>query len=92
MIRLRLHRGVAEPSDPSGTYDYTIQIWTVGMSRVTPSHRLQWHPVLDWSFTRPLTGTGTFEVTFDPTANTGKAFDVYMVGAILSLPARWRVD
>lgn len=73
---------MAEPSNPSGTYDYTIQIWTVGNVQGNAINTAyDGNPVLDWTFTRPLTGTGTFEVIFDPTANTGKAFDVYMVGA-----------
>ena len=73
---------LAEPPDPSGTYDYTIQIWTVGNVQGNAINTAyNGNPVLDWTFTRPLTGNGTFEVTFDPTGNTGKAFDVYMVGA-----------
>lgn len=73
---------LAEPPDPTGTYDYTMQIWTVGNVQGNAINTAyNGNPVLDWTFTRSLTGTGTFEVTFDPTANTGKAFDVYMVGA-----------
>ena len=68
--------------EPVGTHDYDFQIFTVGRVQDNAINTAyEGNPVLDWNFTRSLTGGGPHVVTFDPTASTGKAFDVYMVGA-----------
>ena len=68
--------------DPVGTYDYTFQIFTSGnVQGNAVNSAYDGGGILDWNFTRALTGSGTHVVTFDPTNDTGRAFDVYMVGA-----------
>jgi hypothetical protein len=73
---------LADPPDPLGTYDYSFQIFTIGKVQDNIVNvAYEGGPILDWNFTRILTGTGTHTVSFDPTNDTGRAFDVYMVGA-----------
>jgi hypothetical protein len=68
--------------DPAGTYDYSFQIFTMGnVQGNVVNSAYDGGGILDWSFTRSLTGSGTHVVTFDPTYDTGRTFDVYMVGA-----------
>lgn len=70
------------PANPSAPADYDIQIFSYGKVQGNwVNVAYDGNPILDWNFTRSLTGTGTHVVSFDPTGDTGRAFDVYMVGA-----------
>ena len=73
---------LSDPPNPGGTYSYEIRIDTEAMVQSNLLDSAYYgNGTLHWTFTRSLTGTGTFDVVFDPTNLTGKVFDVAMVGA-----------
>jgi len=73
---------LSDPPNPGGTYSYEIRIDTEAMVQSNLLDSAYYgNGTLHWTFTRSLTGTGTFNVIFDPTNLTGKVFDVAMVGA-----------